>query len=125
MRDAASSLVRRKWLGLTHSGAVLALHSVPSRVLEVCQRLQDILVSSVESVGGLSHSEWRSCKYGRRKTTSRNIVDGDLLQRYGELNDTCQTRLLTVLGDSNLVGYESLKLQTPKDLIEMLDQVTK
>lgn len=93
----------------TASGGIGALITLPPQTYRFLLTLQRAMLNVVASVGGLSHSSWRSWNSERRMPSTlpvggflpaaRNAIDGDVIETFLDLDRAGQDRVIAALND--------------------------
>ncbi|KAI8988150.1 mono-functional DNA-alkylating methyl methanesulfonate N-term-domain-containing protein [Mycotypha africana] len=69
----------------TSSGAIGLITDVPHDKFKLLDQMQYNMSKVVKSVGGLSHTDWRSVCIMDRKDDAVNFIDGDLIESFLDL----------------------------------------
>jgi len=77
----------------TVSGALGVIASIPESLYTTLTRLQTILTEAIPGVGGLEHSEWRAFSNDLRTVPASGVIDGDLIERFLELDSASRKRV--------------------------------
>ena len=82
--------IRPKMLFATVLGSIGALATLTKDQFELLKRLQNALNEVIHGVGGFSHNHWRAFCNERNipdsDGASKNFIDGDLIERYLDLD---------------------------------------
>ena len=70
----------------TTNGVIGVIASLPHEQYLLLEKLQMNLRKVIKGVGGLSHEEWRSFFNYKKTLDARNILDGDLIEQFLDLN---------------------------------------
>lgn len=74
----------------TVGGALGVLASIDATLYQLLKRVEQTLARVVKGVGGLEHAPWRRFRAAHKSVDAHGIVDGDLLQLFGELPPASQ-----------------------------------
>lgn len=79
------------------SGLLAVLQPIPESDYAFFKKLEDALAAPL--VWGLSHSEWRACRFGNRRVMRKheNVLDGDLIESFLDLHAAEQAKIASVV----------------------------
>jgi len=98
------------------SGAVGVILTISEASFEILTKLEDELMSVIQSVGGFSQAAWRSFKSDKRVGGRSNFIDGDFVEQLLELPLPEQKKVAAAVGVS---------LEEIVTLLDPLMQATK
>lgn len=95
----------------TVSGAIGTLLLINEASYTFLKAVEVGMESAINSVGGLSHKEWRSFSNDRKCGDQVNVIDGDLVERFLELSPADKARVVLAINNelsmSTGAGQES------------------
>lgn len=110
--DSESEFVQPSMLYATVNGSIGVLGTVSADRYELLNRMQIAMAKVLQSssVGGLSHEKWRSFTTERERFESKMFVDGDLIERYHDMDKETQEAIVEEMntnGQNVTSGYLS------------------
>lgn len=82
----------------TVNGVIGVVASLPQDLFQFLLRLQNAMEKTVQGLGGLSHSEWRSFSSERKVADSKNFIDGDLIEQFSDLSNHSMQEVADSMG---------------------------
>jgi len=79
-------------------GALGVMASLPQDLFMLLENLQSAMRKVVRGVGGLDHATWRAFRDERRSESSRNFIDGDLVESFLDLTDDQAKQVVGLMG---------------------------
>ena len=118
--EALTASVRGTLVFGTVSGRIGVVARLTETQFHFLSQLQAALNMVIKGVGGLSHDEWRSFhndrRYTTKESTSKNFIDGDVIERLVDLTKE-QQEAVAILMSKNIipVGITSSSNDAPKE----------
>ena len=102
------------------SGRIGVVARLNEKQFYFLSQLQAALNTIVQGVGGLSHDEWRSFhndrRYTTKESTSKNFIDGDVIERLIDLTRKQQEAVAALMSKNIIpVGITSSSNDAPKE----------
>jgi DNA damage-binding protein 1 len=118
--EALTTSVRGTLVFGTVSGRIGVVARLNEKQFYFLSQLQAALNTIVQGVGGLSHDEWRSFhndrRYTTKESTSKNFIDGDVIERLIDLTRKQQEAVAALMSKNIIpVGITSSSNDAPKE----------
>lgn len=90
----------------TADGTLGVIANIKSEAYDFFLRLQKAMETLIPGIGGLSHAEWREMRiiHPARAAGAKNYLDGDLIERFLDLNISQMTKVSSMLS----IGVDKL-----------------
>ena len=93
----------------TVNGSIGTILMLNEEIYQFYNSLENAIKSIIQSIGGLSHNDWRSFDNGRRVGPQKNFIDGDLIETFLDLTIDYQQIIVKQLNDDLISKKHNIK----------------